>query len=121
MCPENTYLAVKTFLRHLKLPTTVSGKDPPTLMSLAAYRESWEIFKETTISQGPHIGMYKTAAQHPLLGCIFHQNSEILYLSWYSILQHPTCTNAVLLDEASPWDVKDLRTIVLLNSESKYT
>ena len=96
MCPENTYLAVKTFLRHLKLPTTVSGKDPPTLMSLAAYRESWEVFKETTISQGPHIGMYKTAAQHPLLGCIFHQKSEIPYLSEYSIRRHSTDTDIML-------------------------
>ena len=37
-CPDNNYTSVKTFLRHLQRPATVSDKYPPTLMSLANYR-----------------------------------------------------------------------------------
>ena len=121
ICPDNTYLAVKTFLRHLKLPTTVSDKEPPTLMGLAAQREAWKIFKETTFSQGPHIGMYETAAQHPLLGCIFHQKSEIPYLSQYSIQRHSTDTEIMLPKQIDQWSVKDLCTIFLLDSEANHT
>ena len=38
--PDNTNPPVKTFLRHLQRPTTVSDKEPPTLMSLSAYKQS---------------------------------------------------------------------------------
>ena len=38
--PNNTDPAVKTFLRHLQHPTTVSDKEPQTLMSIATYIES---------------------------------------------------------------------------------
>ena len=37
VCPDDIYLEIKTLLGHLKLPPMVSGKEPPTLMSLAAY------------------------------------------------------------------------------------
>ena len=49
-----------------------------------------------TSSQGPHIGMYKAAAQQPLLGCILHQKSEIPYLSGYSLRRHRTGTDVML-------------------------
>ena len=65
-------------------------------MSLAAYREYWKIVKENTSSQGPHIEMYKAAAQHPLLVWIFHQKSEIPYLSGYYLRRHRTGTDVVL-------------------------
>ena len=61
VCPDNYYQAMKTFLKHLQRPNTVSNKEPPTLMSLAAYRESWKTVKENTSLQRPHIGMYKAA------------------------------------------------------------
>ena len=35
--PDNTNQAVKKFLRHLKRTNNVSKKEPPTLISLAAY------------------------------------------------------------------------------------
>ena len=89
VCPENTYPAVKTLLKHLLLPNTFSNKEPPNLMSLAANRESWKIVKENMSAQVSHIGMYKAAALHPLLGCIFHKKSEIPYLSEYSLRRHP--------------------------------
>ena len=68
VCPDNTDPAVKTFLIHLQQPTTVSDKEPPTMLSLAAYRESWKIFKENMSSQGPHIRIYKAAAHQSFLG-----------------------------------------------------
>ena len=64
-------------------------------MSLAAYRESWKIVKENKSSQGPHIIMYKVAAHNPLLGQIFHQKSEIPYLSGYSFRRYRTGTNVM--------------------------
>ena len=91
ICPS-----VKTISRHLQQKLTVSGKEPPTLMSLDAYRESWKIVKENTLSQGPHIGMYKATAQHLLLGWILHQKSDIPYLSGYSLRRHLTGTNVML-------------------------
>ena len=93
--PDDIYPAAKKNLRHLQRQAAVSGKEPPTLISLAAYRESWEIVKENTYSQGHHIGIYKAAAQHPLLGCIFHQKSEISDLPGYCLRQKCTGTNAV--------------------------
>ena len=45
VCQDNTDTEVKMFLRHLQIPKTVSDKDPPTLMSLAAYREYFKIVK----------------------------------------------------------------------------
>ena len=62
------------FLRHLQHPPKIPGKEPPTLMSLAAYKESLKLVKENTLPQVPHIRMDKAAAQQPLLGWIFHQN-----------------------------------------------
>ena len=59
VCPDNTNPAVKNILGHLQRPTTVSDKKPSTLGILDAYRESWEVVKKNTSSQGPHIGMYK--------------------------------------------------------------
>ena len=47
-------------------------------------------------SQGPHIGIYKAMAQHPLLGWIFHQKYEIPYLSGYSFIQHSTFADVML-------------------------
>ena len=70
--PNNNDPAVKKFLRHLQHPTTVSDKEPQTLMSIASYIESWKIVKENKSSQGPHIVMYKSESKHPLLVCIFH-------------------------------------------------
>ena len=64
--------------------------------------------------------MYKAAAQHPLLGWIFHQKSEISYLSGYSLRRHRTGTD-VMLQKIDSWDVKDIRTIVLLDSEANQT
>ena len=52
--------------------------------------------------------MYKAAAQHPLLGWIFRQKSEITYLSWYSLRRHRTVTDVVLPKNSNSWDVKDL-------------
>ena len=46
VCPEDKYPLVKKILRHLQRPSTVSGKEPPTLMILAEYREYWKIVKE---------------------------------------------------------------------------
>ena len=64
--------------------------------------------------------MYKAAAQHPLLGWIFHQKSEISYLSGYSLIRHRTGTD-VMLQKIDSWDVKDIRNIVLLDSEANQT
>ena len=90
-------------------------------MSQAAYRESWKIAKENRSSQGPHIVMYKAAAQHPLLRLIFHKNYDIPYLSGYSIRRHHIGTDAVLPKKADSWDVKDLCTTFLLESEANHT
>ena len=70
-------------------------------------------------SQRPHIRMYIAAAHHPLLGYIFHQKSEIPYLSVYSLRRHRTDPN-VMLPKKRRY-VKDLRTIVLLDSEENHT
>ena len=119
--PDNTNISIKTFLRHLQRTKIVSDKEPLTLMSLAAHRESWKIIKENKSSQGSQIGMYKSAEQHPLLGWIFHHNDEITYLSRYSLRRHRTCTNIMLPKKTDSWDVKDLRTTVLLESEANNT
>ena len=103
VCPDNTDPEVKTLLRHLQGPTTVSDKGPPTLMILAAYREYWKIVKENTSSPGPHIIMYKAAAQHPLLGWIFHHKYEITYLSGYSLRQHCTGNNVMLTKKTASY------------------
>ena len=50
ICPENTGPEVKKLLRNLQRSTTVSDKEPLTLMSLDAYRESCEIVKENISS-----------------------------------------------------------------------
>ena len=121
VCLNNTDPAVKTFLRHLQRPTTFSDKEPHTLMSLVAYREYWKTVKENTSSQGNHTRMYKVAAQKPLLVWIFHQEYEILYLSGYSLRQHCIGTNVMLPKISDSWDVKDLITIVLLDSEANHT
>ena len=42
VCPENTYPKVNTFIMHIQRQTTVSGKKPRTLMSLAIYRKKLE-------------------------------------------------------------------------------
>ena len=67
VCPDNIYPAVKTLLIHQQRPKTVSDKELPTLMSLAAYRESWKIVKKNMSSQVPHIRIYKSALHQPLL------------------------------------------------------
>ena len=90
-------------------------------MGMASYRECWKIIKENTSSQGPHTGMYKAVAQHPLLGRIFHQKSETLYLSVYSLRRHCIGTAVMLTKQADSWDVKDLRTIFLLDLEANHT
>ena len=69
---------------------------------IVAYRESWKIVKYTRSPQGPHIGMYKIAAHQPLLGWIFHQKSEITYLSRYSLRQQRTCTDVMLPGNTTP-------------------
>ena len=121
VCPDNTNQSVKILLRHLQRPNTVSNKEPPTLMSLAAYRESWRVVKENTSSRGPHIGIYKSEAQHPLLGWIFHQKSKTSYLLGYSLRRHRIGTDVMLPKRAGYWDVKDLRIIVLLDAEANHT
>ena len=45
VCPDDIHPALKILLRHLKIPLIVSGKEPPTLMSLGTYRESCKIVK----------------------------------------------------------------------------
>ena len=37
-CPDNTDPSLKTFLRHVQRPTTVSDKEPPILISLVVYK-----------------------------------------------------------------------------------
>ena len=88
---------------------------------MADYKESWKIVRENKSSQRPHIRMYKAAAQQPLLGWIFHQKSEIPYLSGYYLIRHCTGTDIMLTQKTDSWYVKDLRTIVLLDSESTHT
>ena len=65
--------------------------------------------------------MYKAAAQHPSLGCIFHKKSEIPYLSGYYLRRHRIGTDVMLQKKADSWDVKDLHTILLLESEENHT
>ena len=65
--------------------------------------------------------MYKSAVQHSLLGCIFHHKSEIPYLPGYSLRRHCIGTAVMLTKQADSWDVKDLRTIFLLDSEENHT
>ena len=72
-------------------------------------------------SQGPHIGMYISAAQHRLLGWIFCQKSKIPYLSGYSLRRHHIGTVIMLPKKADLQDVKYLCTIVLLDLESNHT
>ena len=72
-------------------------------------------------SQVPHIGMYKAAEHHPLTGWVFHQKYEILYLSWYSPKRNCTGTDVMVPKKTDSWDVKYLRNIVLLDSETNYT
>ena len=97
MCMTIQYpFTSKKILRHLQRPTTVSDKETSTLISLASYIESWKIFKENMSSQIPHLGMYKAAAQHSLLGCIFHQKYEIPYLPGYSLRRHCDGTGVML-------------------------
>ena len=43
--------------------------------------------------------MYKAVVQHPLLGWLFYQKSEILYLSGYNLRQHRTGTDVVLTEK----------------------
>ena len=65
--------------------------------------------------------MYKAEEQHPLLGWILHKNSEIPYLSGYYLRQHFTGTGIILPKKTDSWDVKELCTIVLLDSEANHT
>ena len=65
--------------------------------------------------------MYKAAAQNPLLGWIFHQKSGILYLSGYYLIRHRIGTDVMLPKKAYSWDVKYLRTIILLDLEANHT
>ena len=57
VCPDDIDPEVKTFLRYLQLPPTVLVKETPNLIIFAAYRESWEIFKEIMSSKVPHVAM----------------------------------------------------------------
>ena len=97
VCQDNTNPAVKTCLRQLQLPTTVSDKQPPT-----KYIESCKIEKESKSSQGAHIRLYKVAAQYLLLGWIFQQKSEIPYLSGYSFRRNCTGTDVMLPKKRTP-------------------
>ena len=97
VCPDDTYPSVKTFLRQLKRPPTVSGKEPAILTSFTKYIAYWKKVKENISLQGPHIRMYKAAAHNHLLGWIFHRKSGFPYLSWYSICQNCTCTDVMLM------------------------
>ena len=109
--PNKTDQSVKKFLVHLQRPNSVSNKYPATLISLATYIESWKVVKENMSPQGPHIEMYKAVMQHLLLGWIFHQKSEIPYLSGYSFRRNSIITDVVLPKIVDSRDAKDLRNI----------
>ena len=112
---------VKKFLRHLQCPWTVSDKEPPTLMSLAAYRESCKIFKEHNLLQGPHIGMYKFGSTAPFIRTDLPSKVwnyiPIGILSQTTLYRH----QCHVTKKTYSWDVKDLRTIVLIDSEENLT
>ena len=72
-------------------------------------------------SHVPHNRIYISSVHHPLLGCVFHQKSEIPYLSGYSIRRHRIGTDVILQKSSYLWDVKDLQTIVLLDLEANHT
>ena len=65
--------------------------------------------------------MYESAAQKPLLGWIFHQKSEIPYLSGYSFRRNRIGTDVMLPKKVESQDVEDLSTIFLLDSEANHT
>ena len=111
---------MKTFPGALQCPPTVSGKEPPSLISLGIYRESWKLVKENMSSQGPHIRLHKAAAQHHLLGSIFHQKYDITYLSVYSLHWHSTVTDVMLLKNRLMVCTRHFHHI-LLESESNHT
>ena len=91
-------------------------------MILNTYREFYKIVKENMSSQVPHNGMYKAAAQHPLLGCIFYKKS-LKFHTYQNTLSYNTVQSPMSCyrKETYLWDVNDIHTIVLLGSEVRHT
>lgn len=113
--PIGTNNATKLFLKAMKKPTTFFPIPPITYQEFC---DGWKKAKEKTSSNGPHFGHYKAGVLHPSIGSLLYQRSQIPLITGYSPRRHREGADVMLLKKEKNYNVDNLRTIVLFDSEA---
>jgi hypothetical protein len=113
--PRGTNHVTKQFLQHMKIPPRFF-KIPP--ITYSEFCKGWEKAKERTSSNGPHFGHYKAGIAHFRIGRLLYQRSQIPMVTGYSPRRHREGINVMLLKKEKNYNVDNLRTIVLFDSEA---
>jgi hypothetical protein len=113
--PTGTNHATRQFLRTMKKPSHFFKVQPITFSDFC---EGWNKAKETTSSNGPHFGHYKAGVTHHQIGPLLYQHSQIPILTGYSPRRHREGIDVMLLKKEQNYNVDNLSTIVLIDSEA---
>jgi len=113
--PAGTNFATQQFLKAMKKPTNYSQLHHITFHEFC---EGWKKAKERTSSNGPHFGHYKAGVLHPKIGPLLYHRSQIPLLTGYSPRRHREGVDVMLLKKEKNYNVNNLRTIVLFDSEA---
>jgi hypothetical protein len=113
--PSGTTAITKKFISQMKCADNFNSVPPVTFKEFC---EGWRCAKEKTSSTGPHFGHYKAGIKHGKIGRMLFQRSQIPMLTGYSPIRHRRGVDVMLLKKEQNYDVDNLRTIVLFDSEA---
>jgi hypothetical protein len=113
--PLGTSRHTKQFLQLMK---TSEHTLPVLPITFDEFRKGWEMAKECTSSNGPHVGHYKAAMHHQKIAELLYKWALLPMVTGYSPRRHRQGIDVMLLKKENTYEVDPLCTIVLFDSEA---
>ena len=80
-------------------------------------KKSWNKRRESTCTNGQHVGHYQATFRHKNLGWLMFQRGDIPAITGYSPKRHRTCVDLQILKKAQTFELKTQRTLCILDTE----
>ena len=77
---------------------------------------SWGKRRESTATNGHHVGHFKSASKHKFLSWMFFQRGDIPAITGYAPKRHKKCLDLMILKKAQSYELSTQRTLGLLDT-----
>ena len=117
--PQITTQATRDFLAACKTDTaTLTLSKPPNVTErYKLQRESWDSRKEKTTTYNQSMAHYKAIFSDNFVSWFFFQRADIPEMTGYSPKRHRTCVDLMIMKKHMCFDIKNQRTLGILDTE----